>query len=96
MKLSICFAIFGIAFGKPLEFENGRKIFLDENSEEGMTDFETEFENTLHGLEQMTKSLNVKKIQEILIHEMIDRSFNEKNRKIKSRRQSQGWENIMF
>ena len=95
MKLPICFAIFGIAFGKPLEFEKGRKIFLDKNSEEGMTDFETEFENTLNSI--MTKSLNdVKKIQEILIHEMIDRSFNEKNRKSTSRRQSQGWENIMF
>ena len=95
MKLSICFAIFGIAFGKPLEFEKGRKIFLDKNSEEGMTDFETEFENTLNSI--MTKSLNdVKKIQEILIHEMIDRSFNEENRKSTSRRQSQGWENIMF
>ena len=99
MKLFICFAAFGCALGKPLEFEiaNEPKFFLDENPEERLTDFDTEFEKTLNGIEEMIKSLNdKKKIQEIMIHEMLDRSFNEKNRKNNSRRQSQGWENIMF
>ena len=48
MKLFICFAAFGFAFGKPLAFEitNERKFFLDENSKERLTDFDTEFEKT--------------------------------------------------